>query len=326
MTCDPEPTLEAGAAAVSMVTVRPVVTLAALCAVWSILVGLAVDVTSGPGLPRGTQTPPAGRVTRCVILTVTHLGAALAEGASLTLSVAAGAMVTWRTGALAGGRVAGRSVHAVALQLAEGPVEPGGAVVFTQMPIVPGPTPACPRHPVTCPVVTATASQLTPGAKRPLGALCVTVLAPPAQTTRTVSRHRLTQSSVAAVTAVGAVCTEPAWGAAVAAVLPSPPGATHTAARHCIAVGPRHTHGHQGTVAAVAPGRAGDVAVCSYEPCWAVTRPRGWFALAAIFTLALPVAVRSVPAMYTLLVTSGPIETGGAVTQTGHRVAELVGF
>ena len=41
--------------------------------------------------------------------------------------MAAGAMVTRRTDALARGRVTGRPVHAVALQQAEGSVETGGA-------------------------------------------------------------------------------------------------------------------------------------------------------------------------------------------------------
>ena len=48
MTCDADPTVETGAAAVSMVTVCPVVTLAGLRAVWSVLVGLAVWTHTDP--------------------------------------------------------------------------------------------------------------------------------------------------------------------------------------------------------------------------------------------------------------------------------------
>ena len=42
LTCDSDPTVETGALAVSMVTVRPVFTLTGLRAVRSVLVGLAV--------------------------------------------------------------------------------------------------------------------------------------------------------------------------------------------------------------------------------------------------------------------------------------------
>lgn len=101
LTGESDPAVQTGTAPVATVTLRAVLTLTAVCAVWAVVVCLTLDVASCSSLPQGTEASSCHGVTWRVALTVAHLGTILTISTLFTHSMTASSLISRRTDALA---------------------------------------------------------------------------------------------------------------------------------------------------------------------------------------------------------------------------------